>query len=128
MIFFLSGVAGLGYEIVWTRMFSIGLGHEMPSMLAVVGAFFFGLAIGSVVFDGVISRSPRPGRWYVGCELVIGIWAIVEYGSDSNLQQGRTAIDRRLPIPGTAVVYFIRGALGRAPARNGGHGGIVSRN
>ncbi len=77
MIFFLSGVAGLGYEIVWTRMFSIGLGHEMPSMLAVVGAFFFGLAIGSVVFDGVISRSPRPGRWYVGCELVIGIWALL---------------------------------------------------
>ena len=34
--FFLSGAAGLGYEIVWTRQFSVGLGHEYVSVLAVV--------------------------------------------------------------------------------------------
>jgi spermidine synthase len=28
---FLSGFAGLGYEIVWTRLFAVGLGHEIPA-------------------------------------------------------------------------------------------------
>lgn len=76
-IFFLSGVAGLGYEIVWTRMLGAGLGHEMPAMLAVVTAFFAGLAVGAFVLDGMISRSRRPGLWYVGLEITIAVWALV---------------------------------------------------
>jgi hypothetical protein len=28
-------LAGLGYEMVWTRLFAVGLGHEMPNVLAV---------------------------------------------------------------------------------------------
>ncbi|MCP3903209.1 MAG: spermidine synthase [Planctomycetes bacterium] len=75
-IFFFSGVAGLGYELVWTRMFATGLGHEFPAMLAVVAAFFAGLAIGAWALDGVVSRSRAPGLWYAGLELVIGGWAL----------------------------------------------------
>jgi spermidine synthase len=74
--FFGSGIAGLGYQIVWARMFSVGLGHEIPSVFAVVAAFFGGLAIGAVVLDGRISRSRSPGRWYAVLEIVIGLWAI----------------------------------------------------
>ncbi len=73
-IFFLSGVAGLGYQMVWLRMFAIGLGHEIPGALAVVAAFFGGLALGSWALDGLISRSEKPGHWYVGLELIIGLW------------------------------------------------------
>ena len=62
ILVFFSGAAGLLYEIVWTRMFAIGLGHEMPSLLAVVAAFFSGLAIGALALDGRISRSRRPAR------------------------------------------------------------------
>ena len=62
LLFFLSGAAGLGYEIVWTRMFAVGLGHEMPSVLAVVAAFFGGLALGAWLLDGRVARSGRPGR------------------------------------------------------------------
>jgi len=76
VIFFLSGAAALGYQIVWTRMFAIGLGHELPSMLAVVAAFFGGLAIGAWGLDRLVSRSRRPGRWYAALELLIALWAI----------------------------------------------------
>ena len=76
-IFFLSGAAGLGYQMVWTRMFAVGLGHELPSMLAVVAAFFGGLAVGAWALDGRVSRSRVPGRWYAGLEGIIGLWAIV---------------------------------------------------
>ncbi len=77
IIFFLSGIAGLGYQMVWTRMFAVGLGHEMPSVLAVVAAFFGGLAIGAWLLDGPVSRSSRPQRWYAGLELVIGLWGLI---------------------------------------------------
>lgn len=74
---FLSGFAGLGYEMVWTRLFAVGLGHEMPAMLAVVAAFFSGLALGAWSLDRRVSTSPRPGRWYASLEILIGVWAVV---------------------------------------------------
>ena len=38
-LFFLSGAAALGYQLVWTKLFATGLGHEYPAMLAIVCAF-----------------------------------------------------------------------------------------
>ena len=75
-VFFGSGIAGLGYQVVWARMFSVGLGHEIPSVFAVVAAFFGGLAIGAILLDKRISRSRTPGRWYAALEIVIGVWAL----------------------------------------------------
>ncbi|MBI81909.1 MAG: spermidine synthase [Planctomycetaceae bacterium] len=77
VMFFLSGIAGLGYEIVWARMFAVGLGHEYPSLLAVVAAFFGGFAIGAWCFDAVVSQTRFPGRWYAALEVAIGVWALV---------------------------------------------------
>jgi spermidine synthase len=76
-ILFLSGFGGLGYEMVWTRMLSVGLGHEIVAVLAVVGAFFCGMALGAWGLDGAVSRSRRPGRWYAVLELGIGLWALI---------------------------------------------------
>jgi spermidine synthase len=49
----------------------------MPAVLAVVAAFFGGLALGAWALDGVVSASPRPGRWYATLELVMGCWGLV---------------------------------------------------
>ena len=76
LLLFLSGFAGLGYEVVWTRMLAVGLGHEIVALLAVVAAFFSGLALGAWTLDGRISRSPYPGRWYAALEAVIGLWSL----------------------------------------------------
>lgn len=72
----LSGVAGLGYEIVWTRMLSAGLGHEIHAVLAVVTAFFCGSALGAIALDGRVRASSRPGAWYAGLEFVIAAWSL----------------------------------------------------
>ena len=71
-----SGFAGLGYQIVWTQKCSSWLGHESAALLAVVAAFFGGLAVGSLAFGKRIERSARPLFWYVGCELVVAVWSI----------------------------------------------------
>ena len=41
-----SGFAALGYQIVWTQQCALWLGHESAAVLAVIAAFFGGLAVG----------------------------------------------------------------------------------
>lgn len=72
-----SGFAGLAYQIVWTQQSTAWLGHESAAVLAVVAAFFGGLALGALASSPRIERSSRPERWYAGCEIVIGVWSIV---------------------------------------------------
>lgn len=73
----LSGFAGLGYEIVWSRMLAVSLGHEIVAVLGVVSALFAGLALGGLAPGRRIARSPHPALWYAGLELAIGLWALV---------------------------------------------------
>lgn len=70
-----SGAAALGYQIVWTQQAAVWLGHESAAVLAVVTAFFGGLALGSLALGPRIERSARPARWYAGCELLAAAWA-----------------------------------------------------
>ncbi len=76
-LFLLSGGAGLGYQMVWSKMLATGLGHEMPAVLAVVAAVMGGMAIGAWTLDGVVSRSPRPWQWYGRLEIFIGLWGLL---------------------------------------------------
>ena len=75
VILFASGFAGLGYELVWTRMLAVGLGHEISAALAVVAAFFCGLALGAWALDRGRASTARPGWLYTVLESVIGLWA-----------------------------------------------------
>ena len=42
-----SGLAGLGYQIVWTQQSALWLGHEAAAVLAVITAVFGGMPISS---------------------------------------------------------------------------------
>jgi spermidine synthase len=71
-----SGFAGLGYQIVWTQQCALWLGHEAAAVLAVVGAFFGGLAVGALCLGRAIERSRHALRWYAGCEMLIAAWSL----------------------------------------------------
>lgn len=71
-----SGFAGLGYEVVWTRLLSQSLGTEMMAVLGVVAGFFAGLATGAFALDGWIRRARSPFRAYALLEAAIGVWAV----------------------------------------------------
>ena len=75
-LLFLSGFAGLGYEMVWVRALSAGLGHEIVSVLTVMAAFFVGLAAGAWLLERPIRISRAPQRWYAALELVVALWAL----------------------------------------------------
>lgn len=55
-MFFLSGVAGLIYEIAWGRLLVVIFGSTTNSIVAVVSAFLGGLAIGSLIFGRLADR------------------------------------------------------------------------
>jgi len=73
-LFFFSGTAGLGYQIIWTRSFAVGSGHEMPALLAVLAAFMGGMGVGAWALSRASVRNA--GRWYGAMELLIGVWAL----------------------------------------------------
>ncbi len=70
-----SGLCGLGCQVLWTRMFALGLGQELPAVLAVVAAFFGGLALGAAGSDALQRRWPGTTLQLYAClEVVIGLW------------------------------------------------------
>src|SRR5204863_4008071 len=75
LLFFLSGAAGLGYQLIWSKIFAIGLGHEVPAVLAVICAFMAGMALGSWFLDRPFTKFSN--RSYALLELIIGLWGIV---------------------------------------------------
>ncbi len=61
-----SGCAALGYQIVWTQQSALWLGHEAAAVLAVVAAFFGGVAAGALVLGPRIDRSAKPASLVCG--------------------------------------------------------------
>jgi spermidine synthase len=71
-----SGFAGLGYEMVWTRLLSAALGSEMMAVLGAIAGFFAGLSLGAFFLDGPIRRARSPQIAYAVLEGVIGLWGV----------------------------------------------------
>lgn len=77
-LFLLSGVSGLIYQIVWTRMLVLVFGNTMLATATVVSAFMGGLAAGSYILGKYIDRKPRSLiRVYAALEAGIGIFALL---------------------------------------------------
>ena len=78
LLFLLSGVSGLIYQIVWTRMLVLVFGNTMLAMSTVLSAFMGGLAAGSYVLGRYIDAKPRPlVRLYAICEAGIGVFGLL---------------------------------------------------
>jgi len=59
VLFFLSGAAGLMYEVLWTERFTLVIGHSVVAFSAVVAAFMGGLALGSWLAGRITPRLHR---------------------------------------------------------------------
>jgi spermidine synthase len=94
-----SGFAGLGYQIVWTQQCALWLGHESAAVLAVVAAFFGGLALGALLMGPRIERSTRPVRWYAACEGLIAVWGLVLWMAMSPVSQWLLDLTGAQPSP-----------------------------
>jgi hypothetical protein len=60
--FFVSGAAGLLYEVVWSKQLSYLLGSSLHAVATVVAAFLGGLALGARLLGVRLTRR-RAGCW-----------------------------------------------------------------
>ncbi len=75
--FVLSGAAGLGYEILWTRLLTLGLGSESLGVRGVLAGFFGGMAVGAAALHDRARKSADPVRLFVRLELAAAAFALV---------------------------------------------------
>ncbi len=74
-LFFLSGTAGLVYEILWMRYFQLLFGNTAKAAATVLTVFFLGMAIGSALGGRWAQRAKNPLRVYGWVELGIALAA-----------------------------------------------------
>ena len=77
LCFFLSGVAGLIYQIVWMRYLSTIFGTSELAIVTVLVAYMGGLAVGAWSASKVLHRLPRPVLAYAVLEGAIAASALI---------------------------------------------------
>jgi spermidine synthase len=74
---FISGAAGLMYQLVWMRSFSLVIGSAHTAVAAVLAAYMGGLAIGGLLGARWASRLASPLRAFAGLEGAVALFALV---------------------------------------------------
>lgn len=77
ILFFLSGCAGLVYEVVWSRMLALIFGSTVFAVTTVLTAFMAGMALGGFYFGRLIDRRGDPLKVYACLQAGIGIFALL---------------------------------------------------
>ena len=75
LAFALSGFAALAYEVLWTRLLAYYFEGFVYAFSAMLCVYLLGLALGSLMYSLVLSRSSRPIRLFVMLEVLIGLAA-----------------------------------------------------
>src|SRR5476649_2866583 len=74
-----SGAAALVYEVMWTRLLTLQLGHTVAAASTVLAAFMGGLAAGAWIAGcvGVCAKTFPSLRVYATLEIVVAMVALV---------------------------------------------------
>src|SRR4051812_5689333 len=77
-VYTMSGAAALVYEVTWTRLLTLQLGHTVSATSIVLAAFMGGLAVGAALAGRRPTVSPdRSFRLYAVLELVVAAVALL---------------------------------------------------
>lgn len=107
LLFTLSGVSGLIYELVWIRLLSHLLGGTSFAISTVLAAFMGGLALGSRYFGDRADRATNLLRIYAGLELGIAALGAVAYGLIVLAPPVYASIASHLPAALVAVLRVV---------------------
>ncbi|MBN2056649.1 fused MFS/spermidine synthase [bacterium] len=75
-LFFLSGAAGLMYQVLWNRKLSLILGTTHLAVTTILASFMLGLALGSWLLGRIADRIRRPLVFYGMLETGIGLYGL----------------------------------------------------
>jgi spermidine synthase len=74
--FFVSGVAGLVLEVLWTKMLTLVFGSTTLAVSTTVAAFMGGLSLGAFTAPRLLRRIKNPLLCYAVLEGAIGLYAL----------------------------------------------------
>ncbi len=77
VIFGLSGMTALIYEIVWIRPLSLIFGTTVFAISIIIAAFLSGLALGSWIAGRYIDKLENPLKYYGFIEIGIGLFGLM---------------------------------------------------
>src|SRR5262245_36505920 len=76
LLYAASGAAALVYEVTWTRLLTLQMGHTVSAVSTVLAAFMGGLSAGAWIAGRFAALRERPLRTYAALEIVIALTAI----------------------------------------------------
>ena len=74
--FFLSGAAGLIFQIVWFHRAGLALGSSLWAVTVVLSSFMAGLALGNLLAGRFAGRIRRPLTTYATLEVIVAVSGI----------------------------------------------------
>jgi len=77
ILFGISGMTALIYEMIWIRPLSLVFGTTMYAVSTIVASFILGLAIGSWVAGRFSDRLVNPLKYYAFIQIAVGIFGIL---------------------------------------------------
>ena len=75
-LFFITGLTGLAYELVWIRLLILVFGSTQFAFTTVLTTFMAGLALGSLLFGRIVDRTKNPLKIYAFIEIAIGVYCL----------------------------------------------------
>ncbi len=77
LFFFLTGLTGLVYELVWIRLLILAFGSTQFAITTVLVTFMAGLALGSLIFGRIVDKMAVPLIIYALIEITLGLYCII---------------------------------------------------
>jgi spermidine synthase len=99
-IFFITGLTGLAYELVWIRLLILSFGSTQFAITTVLSTFMAGLALGSIIFGRVVDKYRYPLRVYAAIEIVLGVYCVLSPWIFSMAREAYLALS---PVTGDAT-------------------------
>lgn len=103
-LFFLSGIAGLIYESVWTQYIRIIVGHAAFAQSFILVVFLAGLTVGAWLGGKVLVRHTKLFVIYAIIELLIGVFALAFHPLFNLIL---TAANEGAMLQGNAIVPWV---------------------
>ncbi|WP_431015054.1 fused MFS/spermidine synthase [Bradyrhizobium pachyrhizi] len=114
---FVSGAAGLIYQVIWIKQLSLVVGADVYAITTAVSAFFTGLALGGLIFGGRADRAGQPAKLYIAIEIGTGITGVATTLILANIAPAFVAIESASGLLAWAMMFVL---VGIAPLLMGG--------
>ncbi len=130
---FVSGAAGLAYEVSWARQLGLVFGQTARASAVVLAAYFFGMALGYAIAGRLSRRIARPLQGFAIAEFAAGAWAFAVPGCLALLPDALSTGPVRfvavvlLLLPGTTALGASLPFVAQAVAVHGGGSTRVAR-